>query len=135
MKEDLRGKIMVRLHFIHLRRKELQQEREGESKKGVQLSSSSPDPMNSGGQVLRNIIATWRNVQDLSADVKTPYQRRFGELFSGPMMLFGATSIFIRCQRKIRRGSISSASMSSQGAVLLTREAAGRETCSLQMLQ
>ena len=31
-----------------------------------------------------------RNVQDLVADVKTPYERRFGEPFKKPMILFGA---------------------------------------------
>ena len=31
-----------------------------------------------------------RNVQDLLADGKTPYERRFGEPFQGPMTPFGA---------------------------------------------
>ena len=31
-----------------------------------------------------------RNVQDLWADGKTPYERRFGEPFKGPIMPFGA---------------------------------------------
>ena len=31
-----------------------------------------------------------RNVQDLLADGKTPYERRFGESFKGPMIPFGA---------------------------------------------
>ena len=31
-----------------------------------------------------------RNVQDLLADVKTPYERRFGENFQGPVIPFGA---------------------------------------------
>ena len=30
-----------------------------------------------------------RNVQDLLADGKTPYERRFGEPFEGPVILFG----------------------------------------------
>ena len=30
-----------------------------------------------------------RNVQDLLADVRTPYRRRFGEPFNGPDILFG----------------------------------------------
>ena len=33
-----------------------------------------------------------RNVQDLLADGKTPYYRRFGELFDGPNVPFGANS-------------------------------------------
>ena len=31
-----------------------------------------------------------RNVQDLLADEETPYERRFGEPFKGPIILFGA---------------------------------------------
>ena len=31
-----------------------------------------------------------RNVQDLLADGKTPYERRFGESFEGPIIPFGA---------------------------------------------
>ena len=31
-----------------------------------------------------------RNVQDLLADGKTPYERRFGEPFKGPTVLFAA---------------------------------------------
>ena len=31
-----------------------------------------------------------RNVQDLVADGKTPYERRFGESFQGPVIPFGA---------------------------------------------
>ena len=31
-----------------------------------------------------------RNVQDLLADGKTPYERRFGELFKRPIIPFGA---------------------------------------------
>ena len=31
-----------------------------------------------------------RNVQDLMADGKTPYERRFGESFKGPVIPFGA---------------------------------------------
>ena len=31
-----------------------------------------------------------RNVTDLSSDVKTPYERRFGQPFKGPMIPFGS---------------------------------------------
>ena len=31
-----------------------------------------------------------RNVQDLLADGRTPYERRFGETFKGPIIPFGA---------------------------------------------
>ena len=31
-----------------------------------------------------------RNVQDILQEVKTPYERRFGEPFKGPIIPFGA---------------------------------------------
>ena len=31
-----------------------------------------------------------RNIQDLMGDGKTPYERRFGEFFKGPVIPFGA---------------------------------------------
>ena len=31
-----------------------------------------------------------RNIQDLLSDGKTPYERRFGEPFKGPIILFGS---------------------------------------------
>ena len=31
-----------------------------------------------------------RNIQDLLSDVKTPYERRFGEPFKGPIIPFGS---------------------------------------------
>ena len=31
-----------------------------------------------------------RNIQDLLSDVKTPYERRFGELFEGPIIPFAS---------------------------------------------
>ena len=31
-----------------------------------------------------------RNIQDLLSDEKTPYERRFGMPFNGPVILFGA---------------------------------------------
>ena len=32
-----------------------------------------------------------RNIQDKLSDEKTPYERRFGMPFNGPVLLFGAT--------------------------------------------
>ena len=46
--------------------------------------------MKSGGLILWNAIFYLRIVQDLLANVKTPYERRFGEPFEGPIILFGA---------------------------------------------
>ena len=34
-----------------------------------------------------------RNVQDLLGDGKTPYERRFGEPFKGPVIPFGAIAV------------------------------------------
>ena len=31
-----------------------------------------------------------RNIQDLLSDGKTPYERRFGQLFKGPIIPFGS---------------------------------------------
>ena len=31
-----------------------------------------------------------RNIQDLLSDLKTPYERRIGETFNGPVIAFGA---------------------------------------------
>ena len=36
------------------------------------------------------LIAIFENVQDLLADGKTPYERRFGETLKGPIIPFGA---------------------------------------------
>ena len=36
-----------------------------------------------------------RNVQDLMADGETPYERRFGESFKGPIVPFGALVEFL----------------------------------------
>ena len=46
--------------------------------------------MISGGQILWNAFAICENVQDLLADGRTPYERRFGESFKGPLIPCGA---------------------------------------------
>ena len=92
--------------------------------------SCSPDSMN-------NTMVSLRNVQNLSADGKTPYERRFGEPFSGQSHFSGQKSKVI-CQRKIKRSSNSSARKSSRAfswATLFMREEAGKETYSLQPLR
>ena len=45
--------------------------------------------MKSGGQISMEGYCYLRNVQDLLADRKTPYERRFGESFKGPITPFG----------------------------------------------
>ena len=53
--------------------------------------------MKVGGQILWNVIPIYetsqtdlRNVIDLLSDGKTPYERRFGQPFKGPIMPFGS---------------------------------------------
>ena len=41
-----------------------------------------------------------RDAKDLPADLKTPYERRFGEPFQGPMIKFGATIIRFHRENK-----------------------------------
>ena len=45
--------------------------------------------MKVGGQVLWNVTYL-RNVTDLLSDGKTPYERRFGQPFKGPIIPFGS---------------------------------------------
>ena len=45
--------------------------------------------MKDGGLILWNAGCYPRNVQDLLADWKTPYERRYGESFKGPIIPFG----------------------------------------------
>ena len=46
--------------------------------------------MKIGGLILLNAVAIFQNVQDLLADGKTPYERRFGEPLKGPTIPSGA---------------------------------------------
>ena len=46
--------------------------------------------MKSGGQILWKCYRHLRNLQDLLADGKTPYEIRFGEPFKGTIIRFGA---------------------------------------------
>ena len=43
--------------------------------------------MKVGGQILWNVTPL-RNVTDLLSDGKTPYERRFGQAFKGPIIPF-----------------------------------------------
>ena len=56
-----------------------------------------------------------RNVQDLLADGKTPYERRFGESFKGPVIPFGAEVEYLpNSERETKRESINSERKSHQ---------------------
>ena len=48
-----------------------------------------------------------RNVQDLLSDGKTPYERRFGEPFNGPIIPFGSLVEYYLSLRKTSQESIS----------------------------
>ena len=46
--------------------------------------------MKVGGKILWNVTPFLRNVTDLLSDGKTPYERRFGQTFKGPIIPFGS---------------------------------------------
>ena len=46
--------------------------------------------MKNGGQIPWTCYTNLRNIQDLLSDGKTPYERRFGEPFNGPIIPFGS---------------------------------------------
>ena len=46
--------------------------------------------MKIGGQILWNGYTYLRNIQDLLSVGKTPYERRFGQPFEGPIIPFGS---------------------------------------------
>ena len=55
-----------------------------------------------------------RNIQDLLSDGKTPYERRFGEPFQGPVIPFGAMAEYHPCLLKTCPDCITSAQKSCQ---------------------
>ena len=60
-----------------------------ELRKVPQQYCYSQDCTKSGGQILE-CYCCLRDVQDFVVDGKTPFERRFGEPFSGPIKPFGA---------------------------------------------
>ena len=46
--------------------------------------------MKNGGRIPWNATAICEKIQDLLSDGKTPYERRFGVPFKGPIIPFGA---------------------------------------------
>ena len=46
--------------------------------------------MKVGGQIPWNVIPICENVRDLKSEGKTPYERRFGQPFNGPIIQFGS---------------------------------------------
>ena len=70
------------------RRMVLLRDRHAELKKELLQCCHNPVWTKNGGLILWNVTVTCRNVQDLLADGKTPYERRFGEPLKCPMILF-----------------------------------------------
>ena len=56
--------------------------------------------MKNGGQIPRNVKTYLRNIQDLLSDGKTPYERRFGKPFQGPIIPFGSLVEYYRISGK-----------------------------------
>ena len=59
--------------------------------------------MKNGGQILWNVTPICETSQDLLSDGTTPYGRRFGEPFKGPIIPFGSMVLSITLQ--LRRTS------------------------------
>ena len=80
-----------------------------------------------------------RNAQDLSPDGKTPYERRFGEPFTGPKNPFGIVGVNIaRCLRKTTTDSTRLVKRSHQASsmdVCCIRTASGKEISSSRTLR
>ena len=57
--------------------------------------------MKGGGLIFLERYCFLRNVEDLLADGKTPYERRFGEPLKGPVILLEQWLNIIRFQREI----------------------------------
>ena len=80
--------ISALLHLINPRRMAMRKERYAEERKGLLLYCCNLAWMKNGGLILRNAIAICAMAK--MPDVRTPYQRRFGEPFEGPDILHGA---------------------------------------------
>ena len=82
--------IIARLHRIDPRRMVLLMERYAAQKEGTSAVLLQPGLDEKWWLILWNAVAFLRNVQDLLADGKTPYERRSGEPSKGPIIPFGS---------------------------------------------
>ena len=64
--------------------------------------------MKNGGRIPWNVSASLRNTQDLLSDGKTPYERRFGAPYKGPIIPFGS---LVECHLSLRNTSQESISL------------------------
>ena len=74
-------------------------------KEGTSAVLLQCDSMKKGWLVLWNVFCYLQNVQDLLAEGKTPYERRFGEPFKGPIIPFGVMVEFHRFLQKTSQDS------------------------------
>ena len=78
--------IVLRQHYTDQKRVVLLRERCAESRKGL-LQSGLDEKWWADSM---ECYCYLQNIQDLLSDGKTPYERRFGKPFSGPVIPFGA---------------------------------------------
>ena len=86
--------------------------------------------MKSGGLIPWNVAVICENVQDLSSDGKTLYERRFGEPFSRPIILFGSMIEYQPILAKTSQDSTSSVRKFCQESskdMCCMRDASGKE--------
>ena len=79
-----------------------------------------------------------RNIQDLLSNEKTPYERRFGEPFNGPITPFGSLVEFTLSLRRTDRDYINLVQKSCQvfsSVVPCMRRESGKETSGSQTLK
>ena len=94
--------------------------------------------MKVGGQIPWNAKPFLRNIQDLLSDGKTPYERRFGQPFKGPIIPFGSLVEYpFNCDRPIKNPSIwkRKSYLDCSSDTLCTRGEFGRVTKWLQTLR
>ena len=128
--------IIVHRHSIDPRRMDLLRERYAEYKKGRLLLQSGLDEKWWADSM--ECYCYFRNVQDFQADVKTLYERRFGEPFKGPIIPFGSMVEHHLFLEETCRDCISSARKSYQeysSVMYYTWEESGKETFWSQTLR
>ena len=82
--------IIVRRHHTDQKQMRLLTEQCAEWKKAPLQYCRNQVWMKIGGQILWSAHCNLRNIQDLLSDGKTPYERRFGKPFKGPIIPYGS---------------------------------------------
>ena len=95
--------------------------------------------MKVGGQILWNVLTYLRNVTDLLSDGKTPYERRFGQPFKGPIIPFGSlveyNPITAKDQSRIHQFGKKKSYLDCSSDTLCTRVEFGNDVFWLQTLR